>query len=288
MTRDVRTLTGPPGIAAQYLRAVLPKGRGNGVIPPGALGLRAAPVDAARLRTYARVCGFEDPAATGRMPATFPHITAFPLAMELMTARAFPYPVLGLVHLTNRIEQLRPIGAEEPLAYEVWCEQPVPHAKGVTFDVRGEARAAGEGEPLWREVSTYLVRGRGTGERAAPHEEFDLAAPELETVWRLPESLGRGYASVSGDRNPIHLHALTAKLFGFPRAIAHGMWSKARALADLERAGLLPAAYAVGIDFRAPIPLPGETRLRAVRAGKGVRFAVTAEREQLRGEVTAL
>lgn len=31
------------------------------------------------------------------------------------------------------------------------------------------------------------------------------------------------------DLNPIHLHALTAKAFGFPRALAHGMYTSARA-----------------------------------------------------------
>ena len=53
-------------------------------------------------------------------------------------------------------------------------------------------------------------------------------------MWRLPADLGRRYAAVSGDHNPIHLYPLTAKAFGFPRQIAHGMWTKARCVAAME------------------------------------------------------
>ncbi|GEC04786.1 hypothetical protein SSP24_24410 [Streptomyces spinoverrucosus] len=73
------------------------------------------------------------------------------------------------------------------------------------------------------------------------------------TEWRLGADIGRRYAAVSGDRNPIHLHPLTARLFGFPRPIAHGMWTVARCLA----AHGTPEAVLVRAEFRAPVPLPG-------------------------------
>jgi acyl dehydratase len=73
-------------------------------------------------------------------------------------------------------------------------------------------------------------------------------------VWEVGRDAGRRYAAVSGDRNPIHLSRLAARAFGFPRAIAHGMWAKARCLAAFE--GRLPAAYTVEVAFRAPILLP--------------------------------
>ena len=90
------------------------------------------------------------------------------------------------------------------------------------------------------------------GKSAHRPDEAELT-PSAE--WRLGGDLGRRYAAVSGDRNPIHLHALTAKPFGFPRAIAHGMWTKARCLAALE--GRLPDAFSVDVRFRKPILLPG-------------------------------
>jgi acyl dehydratase len=50
---------------------------------------------------------------------------------------------------------------------------------------------------------------------------------------RAPADIGRRYGLVSGDMNPIHLSAPSAKLFGFRQAIAHGLWTKARALAAM-------------------------------------------------------
>ncbi|MDX3161552.1 MaoC/PaaZ C-terminal domain-containing protein, partial [Streptomyces scabiei] len=71
--------------------------------------------------------------------------------------------------------------------------------------------------------------------------------------WRWGGDVGRRYGAVSGDRNPIHLHPLGARLFGFPRAIAHGMWTVARCLAEHGT----PPATRVRAEFRAPVSLPG-------------------------------
>jgi acyl dehydratase len=90
--------------------------------------------------------------------------------------------------------------------------------------------------------------------------------------WRVPADAGRRYARVSGDVNPIHLSALTARAFGFPRAIAHGMWVEARALAALS--GRLPDALAVDVAFRKPLLLPSTVELATARAGAGWGFAV--------------
>ena len=76
----------------------------------------------------------------------------------------------------------------------------------------------------------------------------------MTATWRCAGDLGRRYGSVSGDLNPIHVHALSARAFGFRSAIAHGMWTKARCLAAL--GSQLPAAYTVTVAFRKPILLP--------------------------------
>jgi acyl dehydratase len=76
----------------------------------------------------------------------------------------------------------------------------------------------------------------------------------------VPGDIGRRYAGVSGDRNPIHLHALTARAFGFPSAIAHGMWTLARSLATLD--GRLGERHNSEVEFRAPLRIPGRARLR--------------------------
>jgi acyl dehydratase len=205
---------------------------------------RELSVDREHLAAYDRVCGFR---LRDELPATYPHVLAFPLAMDLLTG-SFPFSPLGLVHVGNRIEQLRPLRADEPLELRLWAEDLRPHERGRQFDVVAEASAGGE--VVWRDRSVYLHRehgGSSKSDRAEP--------PTPNAVWRLPGDIGRRYAAVSGDNNPIHTHRLPAKALGQPGTIAHGMWTKARALAALE--GTLPEAYTVDVRFKVPLRIPG-------------------------------
>jgi acyl dehydratase len=126
---------------------------------------------------------------------------------------------------------------------------------------------------VWQETSTFLRVGVG-GPVAPTHERTFEAVPATGTEWRLTGDLGRRYAGVSGDHNPIHLYALTAKAFGFPRQIAHGMWSKARCLAALE--GRLPDAVTVEVAFKKPVLLPGAVGFGSARSGNGYAFSLTS------------
>lgn len=253
-----RTLSSPPSLLPLYARAavamvpgasLLPfvPGRG-GEIPEIDLTLAAQRLDPDRVTAYAKVCGFT---LRDSLPTTYPHVLAFPLHMAAMADGRFPFGAVGLVHVENRILQRRPVALGEELGLRVRAGRLEPHPSGRAFSLTTEGSVAGE--PVWEEVSTFLRRGGGTGERtqSAAGEGPELA-PTAE--WRLPSDLGRRYAAVSSDRNPIHMHSLPAKAFGFPRAIAHGMWTKARCLAALE--GRLPDAFAVSVRFRKPILLP--------------------------------
>jgi acyl dehydratase len=246
---------------------------GGGAMPEMKLEAEGLQADRSEVAQYARVCGFR---LRDALPPTFPHVLAFPLHMQLMTDGRFPFAAVGLVHIENRIDVHRPLGAGEPLDLRVRPGQVKAHPKGQAFALLSEVRAGGE--LVWEEESTMLRRGggdsaRGGRERAEDGPERAEAGPEPAFVaeWRLPGDLGRRYASVSGDRNPIHLHPLTARLFGFPRAIAHGMWTMARCLAALEPT--LPAGYSVSVEFRKPILLPGSVTFE--RAGE--RFRVRSE-----------
>jgi acyl dehydratase len=232
-------------------------------------------VDPERLAAYARVCGFR---VRDELPATYPHVLAFPLHLELMTDGRFPFPALGLVHVANRIALHRPLHAGEPLDLRVHTTPLAPHPRGRTFALVSEARTGGE--LAWEEQTTILRRGAGAerGER-----EPRAAPPPATAEWSLPGDLGRRYAAVSGDSNPIHLHPLTARLFGFPRAIAHGMWTAARCLAALEPT--LPDAYAVAVAFRRPILLPARVAFGAQGARFGVRDARREDVVHLEGTV---
>lgn len=223
------------------LKAALP-GRGDGL--PGDLLTRELTVDADHLAAYAHLCGFT---LRDELPPTYPHVLAFPLHMALL-ARA-PFSAVGVVHIANRIIQQRPLLLGEDLTLTARVEGFAPHRRGKTFDFVTEARVGGE--LVWQGFATNLKRGGGDESVPKPPP---FEAPPVTAQWRVADDLGRRYASVSGDHNPIHLHALSAKALGFPRAIAHGMWTKARCLASLR----LPDAFAADVQFKQPILLPSK------------------------------
>lgn len=114
---------------------------GGGEIPDLELELADVAVDPRRLAEYSRVCGF---ALRDSLPATYPHVLAFPLHLKLLTDPSFPFPAIGMVHIANRIEQSRPIATGESLSLRVRATQPEPHPKGRTFKLLTEARAGDE------------------------------------------------------------------------------------------------------------------------------------------------
>ncbi len=191
-----------------------------------------------------------------------------------MTGSDFPYPAVGLVHIQTRIVQHRPIGVGEALDLTVRATPPEDHPKGKQFTLVSEARV--DGELVWEDFSTNLRRGKGSGDEKKSCSRKQ--PPPAYADWKLDGGLGRRYGAASGDRNPIHMHDLSAKLFGFPRAIAHGMWTKARALAALE--GRLPDAYEVDVAFKKPILLPATVTFGSESTGKNTtRFSVRSRKD---------
>jgi acyl dehydratase len=253
---EVRTVEGSGSLTSILWAALptlplvnrLPGVKRSGSTLPDVVVQRAAAVERDHVAAYAAVCGFP---VKDTAPLPYLHMLAFPLHLALMTDPKFPYPAIGTVHLENAITQHRPVAVGERVALSGRAVNLRSHAKGTVFDFSVEVTAGGE--KVWESTSTYLRLGKGDPD-AEPGRTF-AAVPSGGIPWRLPADLGRRYAGVSGDHNPIHLYPLTAKAFGFPRQIAHGMWSKARCLAALENR--LPDAVTVEVGFKKPIFLPG-------------------------------
>ncbi|MGH2969464.1 MAG: MaoC family dehydratase [Solirubrobacteraceae bacterium] len=282
---SVRVLSSPPSLTALYPRAVagpllrLVPGFGGDELPDTRLEVRDVAVDLGHLAGYSGVCGFE---RADRLPATYPHIVAFPLAMKLMTARSFPFGVLGLVHVANAIVQRRPVSPDEPLSVRVHAEALEPHDRGTQFTIAGEGRVGDE--LVWESRNVYLHRSGG-GAGARPKGGRESPAP-ARAHWRIPGDIGRRYGAVSGDRNPIHLHTLSARLFGMPRPIAHGMWLKARCLAELEPR--LPDAFEVRVRFKLPVLLPAQVAFGTRDGGTFEVRDASSGKPHLSGTVTPL
>ncbi len=244
-------------------------------IPDLRLQLEGVRVNGEKLVAYESTCGFH---ACEHLPATYPHVLAFPLQMMVLTDRRFPFPAIGLVHIENRILQHRPIPRGEQLDLSVRASAAEAHPRGTAFTLISAASIAGE--RVWESASTMLHRAPSAAPAGARSDASEAESdPFAETgaasisSWALGGDLGRRYGAVSGDRNPIHMHALSARALGFSGAIAHGMWSKARTLAAL--AEELPDAYGVQVALRKPIVLPATVELASVSSSEEeIEFAI--------------
>ncbi|MDD9206047.1 MaoC/PaaZ C-terminal domain-containing protein [Georgenia sp. 10Sc9-8] len=224
-------------------------------------GVRA---DAADLSAYQHLLG--EP-GTDVLPAGYVHVLAFPLAMALMVREDFPLPVLGMVHTANRVVQHRQVLLTEDLTVRARAGNARRHRKGTQVDLSVTAHVGDQ--LVWEGVSTYLAKGRtlpglpeadgnhAGPERRGPAEETG-AAPRTAS-WRLTPSVAKEYAEISGDHNPIHVSRVGARLLGFPRPIAHGMYTAARALAAVGPAR--GKRFVWEVDFGKPVLLPGRVDL---------------------------
>ncbi|MFE7749045.1 MaoC/PaaZ C-terminal domain-containing protein [Streptomyces sp. NPDC057428] len=265
-------------------------GRPGAVLPAGREVLAPSRIAPGPLAAYSRVCGF---AESGVLPLTYPHVLGFPSAMRVMTGRGFPLPVLGLVHTWIDITPHRVLQPSDTLEISVYAAELTPHRRGTEVTMVTEARL---GSCLaWESRSGYLSRhpvpetdapeppppSRST----SPAPPVPPAGPPAVAEWQLPTDLGRRYGAASGDRNPIHLHPVTARLFGFPRHIAHGMWTVARCLAEEGGVGAGDSGRirSVRADFKAPVLLPATVTYAAAGPDFQVR---DGSRVHLTGRVT--
>lgn len=224
-------------------------------LPDTAYTVSDVRVDLGELQEYCRATGLP---YGSTLPLTYLFVLHFPMAMATMTARDFPFGPVGGVHAENVIERFREIGSTEPLTITTRAQNLREHRKGMLVDVVSEFSVGRE--PVARQTSTFLKQQRTSlsGEQRGPAPRA-ATPPPPDRVLSVDLPQIRRYAAASGDRNPIHMTNLTAKAFGFDRAIAHGMWSAAAALANLD--GSLPGAVTYRVRFGKPILLPAKVNL---------------------------
>lgn len=261
-----------PTVGGAWLRALLPKRGLRGDIPRIEASVVSHRAEPAWLDAYCRVTGAS---ATGTLPPGAPQALALPLHMAVLTAPEFPLPLLGAVHVRQRIDVVRALRVDEAPSARCWVEGKRQARRGVEVDLHTEWSVGGA--VAWHGVTTFLSRTGGTGEAGAravaPAGEAPPPVPPFAATWSLPEDLGRRFAKVAGDRNPIHMYWWTARPFGFHRPIVHGMWTLARVLASLESTTPLEGVC-ISCSFRKPLPLPGIASGLAWRDGNQERFIV--------------
>ena len=256
-----------PTLAPMLLGAML--ARRPSLVPDGEqsprimASLKQQNVDLSRLKKYRETCGF---GPGDGLPITYPHVMAAPLQLAVLTHKAFPVRLPGLIHIENEIIQRRPIPENAILDITVEIGPQRETEKGQRFDL--VTLVVCNGERVWEEVTSFIAPSRGArqkGKRSSRiGHEFRDRPDRISSRWDIPSNTGRRYARASGDFNPIHLSVFSARQFGFDKPIVHGMWSLARSVAALESLCSMDAAR-IRVRFRKPIPMPVSVELKTAQ-----------------------
>ena len=244
------------------------KPRAEVELPRMSVSTQGVRFDAENLRAYREICGF---AESGPVPIPYPQVQAISLQMHLLTRPQFPLPLVGLVHLSNTIVQERALQPDEAFAVQVGLIADRKSDKGLEFDLQTTWTDAA-GKIVWTAIATVLHRRKQPPRKKGPPPVADSRLADYKSI-EAPADIGRRYGRIAGDMNPIHLYPFTAKLLGFERHIAHGMWSLARCCALLQDdLGRPPRELTV--QFRQPLFLPARATLRHGHDDAGVAFSL--------------
>jgi acyl dehydratase len=224
-------------------------------LPTRTLNIDELPIERAHVADYAAVTGLR---YGDSVPLTYPFALTFPTVMSLVTGFDFPFAAMGSVHIENHITRYRPIKVTDTVNIEVHAENLREHRKGLLVDLISDVSVGNE--VAWHQVTTFLHQQRTSlSDEPKPPPEKQPKLPAPKAIVRISPGRIRRYASIGGDHNPIHTNPVGAKLFGFPTAIAHGMFSAAAVLANLE--AVLPDAVTYSVRFGKPVLLPASAGL---------------------------
>jgi acyl dehydratase len=250
-------MTQPSGLK-NMLRAAagaLPFVPRDGKLPDRTVTVDEFPIDRTNVAEYAEVTGLRYADA---VPLTYPFALTFPTVMSLVTGFDFPFAAMGSVHLENEITRYRPIGVTDTVNIAVHAENLREHRKGLLVDVVTDVSVGNE--VAWHQVTTFLHQQRTSlSDEPKPPPQKQPKLPAPKAILRISPGQIRRYAAVGGDHNPIHTSSVGAKLFGFPTVIAHGMFSAAAVLANIEAS--LPDAVTYSVRFGKPLLLPASAGL---------------------------
>ncbi len=263
-----------PFLLKQYAQAAIPKKGGTpGELPEVKITWEGVKVSKFQVNRYKKICGFT---GKGNVPITFPHLLAFPLHMELLLRPDFPYPLLGVVHISNTIKQYEALDYNSKYNVEVSFAGIEEHDKGKLITIA--TRIYKGIEIVWEGSTAMLKREKTDSQSAGPKtiKQLEPLKGEKET-WSLPSYLGAYYTTVAGDANPIHLMPLTAKAFGFKRHIIHRMWTLAKVASRLEQFG--ENSKELIVDFKLPVFLPNKIVFGYDKKGDNIDFEVRDKTE---------
>ena len=244
-------LQAQPSIASSYLKLFTKKTRGmkeGEKLPELKYVLKNITVNHQQLLPFNTVCGLQET----QIGITYPYVLAGPTMLALVAEPSFPLPAAGLLHLRNRITQHHVLSIDQPYEIAVFTAESRFRPQGLEFDIMTELKS--QDETLWSCKSTFLKKGKFDREDSASEDEDIFrkleSEPFLSDKLNVPKDIGKIYARICKDYNPIHISNLAAKLFGYKRSIAHGMWTTAKVVSHLYQATNIKH---LDVSFKGPV-----------------------------------
>jgi acyl dehydratase len=248
---------------ARAAAGALPFVRRGDTLPSRTVSVEGLAIDPANVAAYAAVTGLR---FADSVPLTYPFTLTFPSVMSLVSGFDFPFAAMGSVHVENHVTQYQPIAVTDAVDVKVHAENLREHRKGLMVDLVTDVSVGND--TAWHQVTTFLHQQRTSlSDEPKSEPEKQPKLPPPNAILTVSPGQIRNYASIGGDHNPIHTSSLGAKLFGFPTSIAHGMFSAAAVLANIE--GQLPDAVAYSVRFGKPLLLPARAGLYVDRTTDG-------------------
>lgn len=237
--------------------------------------------DLKKLEAFKKMFGY----TSQYVPSTYWHTRFFGIRILLASDPKFPFPLPGMVHLTDTICQYHNILPTDVLWMECYLGDFLAHEKGTAFETI--TKLYREDVLVWEENTVNLYIGKSQmGEQEYNSYEFPEIQASKETALFIPTNMGRKYARISGDFNPIHISVLGAKLFGFKKSLMHGWFSLNKILT--ENSNLMLDRHELFVAFKKPLFLPGNVILKQQEGEKGIQFEVVNAKEgypNLKGEI---
>ena len=265
----IKSLAKVPSASSLYLKVLKPRTslKRDAHVPHIAVSTQLT-VPSSWLDQYIHICGWSDHTGQTSVPITAPQVLAAPLHMYLLTHADFPASALGIVHAANQMIASRPLDLNTPLQITTWTGDTRWKARGFEVDLH-TAISQDQHAPSWLGKTTVFRSVKSQHLNQPRSDVKDHLINGQEYTLKLAANLGRLYAPIAGDYNPIHLYPFTAKLFGFKRPIIHGMWTLAHLLSkscpDLQQT----VTGRLVVTFRRPLPLPLITSAYRMQESQG-------------------
>ena len=261
-----------PSTLMNYVKILMPKrkvaykdgplpaihGRWDNIIP-----------DCDNLRRYREACGLKN---DNRLPILYPHVLASPVYMNLLSHREFPIPLIGSLHLRNHIIQHRTIHDGEAFDLDVMIGEKRFVKQGLEFDFK--IMLSAKGERLWESITTWIRRGK-SGEKytQSPYAAIIRPIPDgsRHAESYIHRDIGKKFARITGDYNPIHISKTLAPFFGLKRDVAHAMWACADAINRLPSIDE-NAPRRIDLAFKGPLYIDSPCTITIKKHANGFRF----------------